>query len=132
LEASVSVLSESALIGFVGSSDLDRSREFYCGKLGLTFVEQSEFACVVTAGGTTLRITAVPDVQPRPYTVLGWRVTDIVGALAELARSGVAPLRYDFLEQDGHGVWTSPSGARIAWFSDPDGNTLSLGEFGAG
>ena len=24
------------------------------------------------------------------------------------------------------GVWKSPSGARVAWFKDPDGHTLSL------
>jgi predicted enzyme related to lactoylglutathione lyase len=33
------------------------------------------------------------------------------------------------LEQDLLGVWTSPSGARVAWFKDPDGNTLSLTQF---
>ena len=37
--------------------------------------------------------------------------------------------RYDFLDQDAPGIWTAPGGARIAWFSDPDGNTLSLTEF---
>jgi hypothetical protein len=33
---------------------------------------------------------------------------------------------YDSLEQDNRGVWTTPSGAQVAWFKDPDGNTLSL------
>jgi predicted enzyme related to lactoylglutathione lyase len=33
------------------------------------------------------------------------------------------------MEQDAQGVWTSPSGDRIAWFTDPDGNVLSLTEF---
>lgn len=23
-------------------------------------------------------------------------------------------------------IWRAPSGARVAWFKDPDGNTLSL------
>ena len=34
------------------------------------------------------------------------------------------------LEQDESGVWTSPSGAKVAWFKDPDGNVLSLTQFG--
>jgi hypothetical protein len=38
------------------------------------------------------------------------------------------PLRYDGLEQDAQGAWTSPAAARMAWFPDPDGNTLSLTE----
>jgi hypothetical protein len=33
------------------------------------------------------------------------------------------------MEQDDLGIWTSPSGARVAWFKDPDGNVLSLTEF---
>jgi hypothetical protein len=37
--------------------------------------------------------------------------------------------RYAGLEQDEHGIWVAPSGASIAWFKDPDGNTLSLTEF---
>jgi hypothetical protein len=32
------------------------------------------------------------------------------------------------MDQDELGVWTSPSGARIAWFKDPDENTLSLAQ----
>jgi predicted enzyme related to lactoylglutathione lyase len=36
--------------------------------------------------------------------------------------------RYAGLEQDELGVWRSPGGARVAWFRDPDGNTLSLTE----
>jgi predicted enzyme related to lactoylglutathione lyase len=34
-------------------------------------------------------------------------------------------------DDDPHGIWTAPSGARIAWFKDPDGNVLSLTEFQA-
>ena len=29
------------------------------------------------------------------------------------------------------GIWTAPSGDKVAWFTDPDGNTLSLTEFAA-
>ena len=33
------------------------------------------------------------------------------------------------MEQDAHGIWTSPSRARIAWFTDPEGNVLSLTQY---
>ena len=36
---------------------------------------------------------------------------------------------YPGMDQDSLGIWTSPVGARVAWFKDPDGNTLSLAEF---
>ncbi len=35
-------------------------------------------------------------------------------------------IRYPWFEQSEHGVWTAPSGDRVAWFADPDGNVLSL------
>jgi len=34
--------------------------------------------------------------------------------------------RFGFMSQDAQGVWLAPGGARIAWFKDPDGNTLSI------
>jgi hypothetical protein len=58
--------------------------------------------------------------------VLGWRVPDILAAVRELTRRGVRPLRYDGMAQDELGIWTSPSGARVAWFEDPDANVLSV------
>jgi hypothetical protein len=38
----------------------------------------------------------------------------------------VAFERFPDLDQDEAGAWRSPSGARVAWFKDPDGNVLSL------
>jgi len=67
---------------------------------------------------------------PPNYTVLGWDVADIGAEMKELTERGVKFERYEGLEQDGSGVWTSPSGAKIAWFKDPDGNVLSLTQFG--
>jgi hypothetical protein len=38
-------------------------------------------------------------------------------------------MRYDGLDQDADGIWQAPSGAQVAWFRDPDANTLSLTEY---
>jgi catechol 2,3-dioxygenase-like lactoylglutathione lyase family enzyme len=68
----------------------------------------------------------VPDLSPSPFTVLGWRVADLEAAVGELASRGVRFRRYEGFNQDASGVWTAPSGSRIAWFEDPDGNIISL------
>lgn len=47
----------------------------------------------------------------------------------ELAARRVVFLRYEGMPQDAAGIWTSPSGAQVAWFKDPDGNNLSLTQF---
>jgi catechol 2,3-dioxygenase-like lactoylglutathione lyase family enzyme len=114
------------LVAFVGTTDLDRARAFYEGVLGLPVTEHSHFAVAFDAGGTPLRVTAVEERVAVPYTVLGWSVPDIAAAIDDLTARGVAFTRYDGMDQDERGVWTSPSGARIAWFGDPDGNVLSL------
>jgi hypothetical protein len=81
---------------------------------------------VLDAGGTTVRVTLVQELQPQPFTILGWLVDDIESTARALADAGIEPLRYDGMEQDPAGVWTAPGGARVLWFNDPDGNTLSL------
>ena len=120
------MLESSDLVAFVAATDLSRARAFYEQTLGLPVVEHNDFACVLDAHGTMLRVTAVPKVAQPGYTVLGWRVGDIAASVRELTARGVIFLRYDGMNQDEDGIWTTPSGARVAWFADPDGNTLSL------
>jgi catechol 2,3-dioxygenase-like lactoylglutathione lyase family enzyme len=123
------MLGKANLMAFVPSTDLDRSHRFYVGTLGLEPVEVTPFACVVRSGPTMLRVTRVDGLRPQPFTVLGWDVADLRATLAELAAAGVPALRFEGVDQDGSGVWTTPGGDLIAWFADPDGNTLSLTQF---
>jgi catechol 2,3-dioxygenase-like lactoylglutathione lyase family enzyme len=119
-------LGSRKIVAFVATSSPAKARRFYRDKLGLRLVEASPFALVFDAHGTMLRVTPVDKVAPAGYTVLGWQVPDIVDAVKRLRKAGVRFERYDGMGQDKLGVWQSPSGARIAWFKDPDGNTLSI------
>ncbi len=123
------MLGSSDLVAFAATADLRRAREFYEQVLGLTVTQDTDFACVFDARGTMLRVTAVEQVARPGYTVLGWRVADIEATARELAARGVRFTRYDGMDQDENGVWTTPGGDQVAWFSDPDGNTLSLTQF---
>jgi len=122
-------LSDYSIIGFVATSDPDRARKFYGDMLGLPLVsEQMPFALVYDANGTMLRVTIVEKVNPAGYTVLGWKVPNIAVAARSLAEAGVRFERYEGMQQDDVGVWTSPGGGKVAWFKDPDGNTLSISQ----
>jgi catechol 2,3-dioxygenase-like lactoylglutathione lyase family enzyme len=66
------------------------------------------------------------------FTIAGWRVGDIAATVRALEAKGVRFTRYDGMDQDELGIWTAPGGDKVAWFTDPDGNTLSLTEFAAG
>lgn len=123
------MLETSEVIAFVGSADLGQARAFYEQTLRLRVVEHNDFACVFDANGTMLRVTAVAGAARVGYTVLGWRVSDIAAAVRDLTARGVTFLRYDGMDQDESGVWTTPGGDRVAWFADPDGNVLSLTQF---
>ena len=123
------MLESCDLVAFVGAADLDRARAFYEGVLGLPVTERTDFACVFDSGGTMLRVTAVPAVAQPGYTVLGWRVPDNTAVVRELTGRGVTVLHFDGMQQDEDGIWTTPGGDRVAWFADPDGNTLSLTQF---
>lgn len=123
------MLGEATYVGFIPVTDIARARAFYASVLGLAVVEESPFALVLDAHGTMLRLTPVPDLAVQPFTIAGWGVADIRGEIDELAAKGVSFHRYDGMAQDERGVWASPSGALVAWFSDPDRNTLSVTQF---
>jgi catechol 2,3-dioxygenase-like lactoylglutathione lyase family enzyme len=119
--------SSSKLMAFVGTRNAERAKEFYRDKLGLNLVHDDGFALQFDANGTTLRVSRVPELNPAKFTVLGWEVPDIVAAVKQLHDSGITFERYEFA-QDELGIWTAPSGARVAWFKDPDGNILSVSQ----
>jgi catechol 2,3-dioxygenase-like lactoylglutathione lyase family enzyme len=123
------MLADAAFIGFVPVRDLAVARAFYEGTLGLRVVDDTPFALVLDAGGTMVRVTPVPAPAARPFTIAGWQVPDIDAAVRALAGRGVQFTRYDGLTQDELGIWTTPGGDRVAWFKDPEGNTLSLTAF---
>ena len=123
------MLADAAFIGFIPVRDLVIARAFYEGTLGLRVVDDTPFALVLDAGGTMLRVTPAPEPTARPFTIAGWQVPDIGAAVRALADRGVQFTRYDGMAQDELGIWTTPGGDRVAWFSDPDGNTLSLTAF---
>lgn len=120
------MLTSRPIVAFLATTDPARAKRFYAHTLGLRLVSADGFALVFDAGGTMLRVATVPALQPAGYTVLGWLVPDIARTVRDLRKKKVVFNRYDGMGQDDLGIWTAPSGARIAWFADPDGNTLSL------
>ena len=112
---------------FLATADAEKSKTFYADVLDLSLVEDSPFALVFALKETELRISKVPSFKPFPWTVLDWQVADLAAAMKMLSGRGVTFERFDGMEQDDNGVWTTPDGAaQIAWFKDPDGNVLSV------
>ena len=122
------MLNTSRLVCFVATADADRARAFYRDALGLALIEDGGYALVFDANGTQLRVQRVEAVAPHPYTALGWEVDDVTASVRALAARGVAMARFPGLPLDADGIWDTPDGSRVAWFHDPDGNTLSISQ----
>lgn len=123
------MLGSNNIVAFVPTRDAAKARAFYECLLGLRFVNDDGFAMVLDANGIMVRVAKVgKDFSPVQFTILGWQVSGIETVAAALQAKGVQFERYGFMKQDELGIWTAPTGDKVAWFKDPDGNVLSISE----
>ena len=122
------MLADMNMIGFLLTKDYEKARAFYEGTLGFEFVSLDQFALVMQAGKSMIRIVKVPTFTALPSTVLGWQVDDIEKIVDWLVKRGVAFEKYPFAQDQERGIWTAPGGSKVAWFKDPDGNILSVSQ----
>lgn len=124
------MLSGSPIGPTLPTTDMDRSRAFYEGKLGLEVWLEIDFATLYRCGGGTFlslyRRDAPADAG---QTAAIWFVDDVEATVRDLAQKDVVFERYDlpFLKTDDRGI-AEADGRRSAWFKDPDGNVLSIAE----
>ena len=118
----------SRMIGFLITAKPDEATSFYRDVLGFRFVQDDGFALVFDANGVMIRMVKAKAHTPAQGTVIGWEVDDIHAAIRELTARGVTFEQFGlaFMKQDELGVWDTPNGDQVAWFKDPDGNTLSI------
>jgi catechol 2,3-dioxygenase-like lactoylglutathione lyase family enzyme len=122
------VLGSANIVAFVPVTNAEKSRAFYEGLLGLRLVKEDSFALIFDADGIMLRAVKMKEVKPSTFTILGWEVKSIEDTVTSLRERGVQFEVVGFFKQDELGIWTAPSGDKVAWFKDPDGNILSLSE----
>ena len=123
-----SVLHPAEMVGFAVTTDGARCRAFYEQKLGFRVTSEDRLAVVFDADGRMLRVQKQKPHEPRPYTVLGWNVSDLEATLARMEAVGVTCERFPGVPQNERGIMDFPDGTRLAWFKDPDGNILSVAQ----
>ena len=113
-------------------SDMDRAREFYEGKLGLLVgIDSGDNVQYRCGEGTVMHVYLSPEhVGKSTATLAGWGVEDVERVVEKLASKGVTFERYDegAIVTDERGIATFEGGAKVAYFRDPDGNTLSIAQ----
>lgn len=121
--------STKAFSGFA-VDDLDAARTFYTETLGIEVEEQMDGMILelqLADGERPVIIYPKPDHEPASFTVLNFPVDDIEATVDALVAHGVQLERYDGFEHDTRGIaGGGEDGPRIAWFTDPAGNILSV------
>ena len=101
---------------------------FFKDQLGFEFVGLDQYALLMSVGGHKVRIAKLPNFTPLQAAILGWEVEDIEAVAKWLKNNGATLEKYPFAQDRELGIWTTPSGDKVAWFKDPDGNILSIGQ----
>lgn len=111
------------------ATDLESSKEFYAGKLGLRILSESEEEITYQCGGDSrLLITKSTTGTADEQTQAGWRVKDLAAEIAELRSRGVEVQDYDMPELKTLDGVADLGFALVAWIVDPHGNALAITE----
>jgi catechol 2,3-dioxygenase-like lactoylglutathione lyase family enzyme len=121
-------LSDLRVGAVVAVSDMERAKEFYESKLGLSGRDEADGGCTYAcADGTAIHVYPSPDNAGKSgATVAGWTTDDVDSAVDELTANGVTFEKYgEPFNTDEKGIarWGD---VKSAWFKDPDGNTLGI------
>ena len=106
--------------------NLEEARAFYEGTLGLRVSQEHDLLTLHLAGDRDTLVYSKPDHEPATYTILNFPVDDVDTAVDVLRKRGVQFERYEGIDQDERGISLDPNGPRIAWFTDPAGNIMSV------
>ncbi len=117
-----SFLGSAGPIPILSVTDLDRAGSFYSA-VGCRLKADMGMVQMWTDGHGDFLLSKADAPSGAQHTVMGWFVPDIDAAAAALRAAGVSFDTYGF-PAEGDIVSLGP--ARLAWFSDPDGNILSL------
>ena len=121
---------EATVIASLPASDLDRARAWYSDKLGFVPSDMSDEGSLiyVMGDGSAFMVYESAFAGTNQATAAGLAVKDFDAAMAELRGSGVEFQSVDLGEGMAtvDGVLTTPTGTRIAWFRDSEGNIIGL------
>jgi catechol 2,3-dioxygenase-like lactoylglutathione lyase family enzyme len=124
------MLNDHPVYATIATGDLDRARAFYEGTLGFSAeMDDPTGGVMYGSGGTRFLLYPSEFAGGAPQTVASWFVDDVDATVAELTGKGITFEQYDL-----PGIKTNERGIaelgplKGAWFKDPDGNILSVGE----
>ena len=122
------MLSENNAIATVGVKNLEKSKEFYERTLGLAKVMENDEVLAFKSGASTLFVYRSPYAGTNKATAVTFVTDEVDDVVRVLKGRGVTFEHYDLPKMTRQGDVHVAGSMRVAWFKDPDGNTLSLTE----
>jgi catechol 2,3-dioxygenase-like lactoylglutathione lyase family enzyme len=111
----------------VAVSDLDNAKQFYGTTLGLEQTDENPGGVEYTSGGGRLFVYPSPTAGSGEATCAFFAVDDVAGTVDELKGKGVSFEQYDLPGSTREGDVHVMGPMQAAWFKDPDGNILGIG-----
>lgn len=113
----------------IAVTDLERARKFYEGTLGFKPMDERSDGVRYEAGkGTWFLVYPSEFAGTAKSTYMTFEVEDLATAVKELRGRGVVFEEYDLPGLKTVEGIAEIQGVRGAWFKDPDGNILAVGE----
>ena len=112
----------------IAVTDLDGAKAFYGGTLGLPVKEERSDGVLYECGGTWFLVYPSEFAAPSGSTRMTFDVTDLDTTVKELRAAGVTFEEYDFPGLKTVDGIAEIQGARGAWFKDPEGNIIAVGQ----
>jgi len=113
----------------IAVSDLDRAKKFYEESLGLKAIdERSDGVRYATGEGSWFLVYPSQFAGTAQNTCMTFEVDDVKATVKELRDRGITFEEYDFPGLKTVDGIAEIQGVKGAWFKDPDGNILAVGE----
>jgi catechol 2,3-dioxygenase-like lactoylglutathione lyase family enzyme len=113
----------------IAVTDIDRAKKFYGEILGFKSQEErSDGVIYAGGGGTWFLVYPSQFAGTNKATCMTFEVQDLDGTVKELRDRGIVFEEYDFPGLKTVDGIAEIQGERGAWFKDPDGNILAVGQ----
>ena len=122
------MLQDTDAVATLAVKDLGVAAKFYEETLGLSRAgtEDGE-AIMFESGDTTINVYRSSFAGTNKATALTWAVDDVDDVVRTLKGKGVKFEHYDLPDTRRDGDVHVSGEVKVAWFKDPDGNILSVG-----
>ena len=121
------MLSDSPITPTIAVKDIEAAKKFYAETLGLKQVNENMGGVTYQCGNTQLFVYSSQFAGTNQATYVVWIVDDVDTEVADLKSKGISFERYELPGTTWEGDVASMGTMKAAWFKDPDGNILSLG-----